>query len=58
MHEYPDGALAVFHGPQCLASYTAEAAEIVKVPIPRSVTPCSPPSRTLRAASGGGLARP
>jgi hypothetical protein len=23
VHEYPDGALAVFHGPRCLARYTA-----------------------------------
>ena len=24
VHEYPDGHLAVFHGPRCLARYTAE----------------------------------
>lgn len=24
VHEYPDGALAVFHGPRCLARYSAE----------------------------------
>ena len=24
VHEYPDGTLAVFHGPRCLARYTAE----------------------------------
>jgi hypothetical protein len=53
VHEYPDGALAVFHGPRCIARDSAlgEAAEI---PSRASVTPCSPPSRTLRAASGGG----
>ncbi len=28
VHEYPDGALAVFHGPRRLASYTAEGALI------------------------------
>ena len=24
VHEYPDGTLAVFHGPRCLARYHAE----------------------------------
>jgi hypothetical protein len=24
VHEYPDGSLAVFHGPRCLARYNAE----------------------------------
>ena len=24
VHEYPDGHLPVFHGPRCLARYTAE----------------------------------
>ena len=24
VHEYPDGTLAVFHGPRCLARYSAE----------------------------------
>ncbi len=51
---YPDGTLAVFHGPRRLARFTADGA-IVQAPTPASVTPCSPPSRTLRAASGGGL---
>jgi helix-turn-helix protein len=55
VREYPDGALAVFHGPRCLARYTPTGEEIASVPTPASVTPCSPPSRTLRAASGGGL---
>jgi transposase len=45
VHEYPDGTLAVFHGPRRLARYTAEGEEIADVPIARSVTPCSPPSR-------------
>lgn len=26
VHEYPDGTIAVFHGPRCLARYTAEGA--------------------------------
>jgi hypothetical protein len=54
VHAYPDGRLAVFHGPRCLARFTADGA-LVQPPTPASVTPCSPPSRTLRAASGGGL---
>jgi Helix-turn-helix domain len=55
VREYPDGTLAVFHGPRRIARYTAQGAEIAEVPTTKSVTPCSPPSRTLRAASGGGL---
>lgn len=45
VHEYPDGTLAVFHGPRRLARYTAEGEEIIDVPSARRVTPCSPPSR-------------
>ena len=55
VREYPDGTLAVFHGPRRLARYSAQGIEIVAAPTTRSVTLCSPPSRTLRAASGGGL---
>jgi hypothetical protein len=55
VREYPDGTLAVFHGPRRLARYSAQGEEIATVPTTPSVTPCSPPSRTLRAASGGGL---
>jgi transposase len=55
VREYPDGNLAVFHGPRRLARYSAQGDEIATVPTTPSVTPCSPPSRTLRAASGGGL---
>jgi transposase len=55
VHEYPDGALAIFHGPRCLARYSAQGVETAAAPTSPSVTPCSPPSRTLRAASGGGL---
>lgn len=51
VHQYPDGNLAIFHGPRCIARYNAQGEE---VPSCASVTPCSPPSRTLRAASGGG----
>jgi hypothetical protein len=45
VHEYPDGLIAVFHGPRCIARYTAQGVEIVGAPTARSVTPCSPPSR-------------
>lgn len=45
VHEYPDGTLAIFHGPRRLARYTAEGEETVDVPTARSLTPCSPPSR-------------
>jgi transposase len=59
VREYPDGTLAIFHGPRLLARYTAQGEELpqptVTAPTTPSVTPCSPPSRTLRAASGGGL---
>ena len=44
-----DGSPAVFHGPRRIARYTAQGAEIAAVPTTASVTPCSPPSRTLRA---------
>jgi len=58
VREYPDGSLAVFHGPRRIARYTAQGAQIAEVPTTASVTPCSPPSRTLRAASGGGPSGP
>jgi Helix-turn-helix domain len=51
VREYPDGALAVFHGPRCLARYSAQGEEITAAPTTPSVTPCSPPSRR-------GLSRP
>jgi transposase len=50
VREYPDGTLAVFHGPRRLARYSAQGAEIAAVPTPASVTPCSPPSRRGLAA--------
>jgi transposase len=33
VHEYPDGALAVFHGPRCIARYTEDGAAIAATPI-------------------------
>jgi transposase len=45
VHQYPDGTLAVFHGPRRLARYSAQGQEITAAPTTPSVTPCSPPSR-------------
>jgi hypothetical protein len=45
VHEYPDGTLAVFHGPRRLARYNAEGEQITDAPTTSSLTPCSPPSR-------------
>ncbi len=42
VREYPDGTLAVFHGPRRLARYSAQGEEITRVPTTPSVTPCSP----------------
>jgi hypothetical protein len=44
VREYPDGTLAVFHGPRRIARYDAAGAELL-VPTAGSLTPCSPPSR-------------
>ncbi len=57
VHEYPDGTLAVFHGPRCLARYDAEGrligpedqAHRGKTPTPRSnVPPIVDPRATVR----------
>jgi hypothetical protein len=42
---YPDGTLAVFHGPRRIARYDVNGAELVDTPSAPSVTPCSSPSR-------------
>ena len=55
VHHYPDGALAVFHGPPCIARFGADGEPSPLSPTRASATACSPPSSTLRAASGGGL---
>ncbi|MGH7184617.1 MAG: hypothetical protein ACREJN_21940 [Nitrospiraceae bacterium] len=34
VHEYPDGTLAVFHGPRCLARYHTEGRQIESNPAP------------------------
>jgi hypothetical protein len=59
VREYPDGTLAVFHGPRRIARYTAEGAEIAELPTTCSVTPCSPPSRRgLETAPPAAPAKP
>ncbi len=55
VHRYPDAALAVFHGPRCIARFSADGQPTAGGPTRASATSCSPPSRTLRAACGGGL---
>jgi hypothetical protein len=45
VREYPDGRLAVFHGPRRVAGFTSKGVEIAAVPTTSSLTPCSPPSR-------------
>jgi hypothetical protein len=35
VREYPDGSLAVFHGPRRLARYSAQGTQIAAVPTPR-----------------------
>jgi transposase len=45
VREYPDGTLAVFHGPRRIARYSAQGTELPPVPTAGSLTPCSPPSR-------------
>lgn len=44
VRQYPDGGLAVFHGPRCIARYDA-AGHPIAAPTPTSLAPCSPPSR-------------
>jgi helix-turn-helix protein len=44
VREYPDGTLAVFHGPRRLGRYDAEGQQIA-APTPPSMASCSTPSR-------------
>jgi transposase len=44
VRQYPDGALALFHGPRCIGRYDAKGREI-GAPIPSMLPPCSTPSR-------------
>ena len=41
VREYPDGMLAIFHGPRCIARYDREGLEIA-APTPLSLATCSP----------------
>ena len=47
VHEYPEGTLAVFHGPRCLARYTASGELLATTPSPRT-----PRRRSERPLSG------
>jgi hypothetical protein len=44
VREYPDGNLAVLHGPRCLCRYDQEGRQI-DAPTRQSLAPCSTPSR-------------
>ena len=44
VRQYPDGALAIFHGPRCIGRYDAKGREIGE-PISSMLHPCSTPSR-------------
>ncbi len=44
VREYPDGSLAVFHGPRCLCRYDQEGRQIA-APTRLSLASCSTPSR-------------
>ena len=54
VRQYPDGTLAVFHGPRRIARYDAQGAELIELPTANSVTPCSPPSRRGLATQESG----
>jgi hypothetical protein len=56
VHQYPDGALAVFHGLRCLARYNAGGAPLASVPTRPSMTACSAPSRRGLSAGQGPFA--
>jgi transposase len=47
VHEYPDGTLAVFHGPRCLARYHADGRLIESVTVPATAAPVRPRDRPL-----------
>lgn len=49
VHHYPDGALAVFHGPRRIAHYDPAGNQIA-APTASSLASCSPPSRRGLAA--------
>lgn len=49
VRDYPDGTLAIFHGPRCLARYDRQGNEIA-APTAPSMASCSTPSRRGLAA--------
>lgn len=58
VRQYPDGALAIFHGPRCIGRYDAKGSEIGE-PISTMPHPCSTPSRRgLEAARPAPAAAP
>ena len=62
VHAYPDGMLAIFHGPRRIARYTAEGETLtddprIGAPMATSVTACSAPSRTAWKGRGDGETR-
>jgi transposase len=50
VRQYPDGSLAIFHGPRCIGRYDASGHEIGE-PISSMLHPCSTPSRRDLEAS-------
>jgi len=50
VRQYPDGALAIFHGPRCIGRYDARGSEIGE-PISSMLHPCSTQSRRGLEAS-------
>jgi hypothetical protein len=50
VRQYPNGALAIFHGPRCIGRYDARGSEIGE-PISSMLHPCSTPSRRGLEAS-------
>jgi transposase len=57
VRQYPDGSLAVFHGPRCIGRYDQKGREIA-TPTSSSLAACSTPSRRgLEAAAAAPSAR-
>jgi Helix-turn-helix domain len=50
VRQYPNGTLAIFHGPRCIGRYDARGSEIGE-PISSMLHPCSTPSRRSLEAS-------
>jgi transposase len=50
VRQYPDGRLAIFHGPRCISRYEADG-HATAIPTGTSLAPCSTPSRRGLEAS-------